>query len=76
MLVTAVLATALAAQAAPTQTDTYALVRYWLDSPADEAFLNAHPNLDIVYVKPGVHADIVARAKELDDPFELLPSGT
>ncbi len=67
MLVTAVLATALAAQAAPTQTDTYALVRYWLDSPADEAFLRAHPNLDIVYVKPGVHADIVAREKELDD---------
>ncbi|MBT7311106.1 hypothetical protein HN843_05045, partial [bacterium] len=39
---------------------TYSLVRYHFDSFADEMYLNAHPEFDVVSVKQGVHADIVA----------------
>ena len=42
-----------------------AQVRYWLDTPADEAFLRSHPELDIVHVKPHVHADIMAGDRDL-----------
>ncbi len=51
---------------AATDSGSHALVRYWLDSPADLAFLHAHPGLDIVHSKPGYHVDIVASPRYLE----------
>ncbi len=45
---------------------TYSLVRYHFDSFADEEYLMAHPEYDIVSVKHGVSADIVATPKYLE----------
>ncbi len=49
----------------PAQAEKHSLVRYWLDKPADAAFLRSHPGLDIAQVKPGVHVDIVVLPHEL-----------
>ncbi|MFH1841938.1 MAG: M14 family metallopeptidase, partial [bacterium] len=47
------------------QTEKYSLVRFWLDTPAAEAFLQSRPDFDLVTWKPGVHADIVVRENDL-----------
>ncbi|MCP4798927.1 MAG: hypothetical protein GY893_03175, partial [bacterium] len=45
---------------------TYSLVRYHFDSLADEEYLMSHPEYDVVSIKHGVSADIVATPKYLE----------
>ncbi len=69
-LVFAITLTAVAWLATPARAaqdgEPVSLVRYWIDSPQDEEFLRAHPRLDVIYVKTGVHADIVATPEDLE----------
>ena len=44
----------------------HALVRLWFDGADGAAFLRAHPELDVVSVKPGTAAEIVATPADLD----------
>jgi carboxypeptidase T len=46
--------------------ETYSLVRLQFDGADGVAYLRAHPELDVVTVKPGVSADIVTTARTLD----------
>jgi carboxypeptidase T len=43
-------------------TGTYSLVRVHFDGADGAAFLNAHPDLDVATVKPGIAAEIIATA--------------
>ncbi len=71
-LLAALLVLAIALPGAAAARDTHALIRLWLDAPGATSWLLDHPGLDIAYLKPGVHADIVASA---DDQELLRTSG-
>ncbi|MBT3316700.1 hypothetical protein HN388_01835 [bacterium] len=62
-LLAALVLFAVTAQAAE---QTYSLVRYHFDSLADEEYLMAHPEYDVVSIKHGVSADIVVTPKYLE----------
>jgi carboxypeptidase T len=63
LLTTVVLAVALPAAA---QAESHALVEMYIDSPADTAFIQAHPGLDIAAAKPGHSVQLVATADDID----------